>query len=328
MHSSSIKARSTFLPLIGLLALVCGTAAGQNYPVNTVKIIVPFPAGGVADTMARLVSQNLSESWGQSVIVENRPGAAQVSGVQAVTKSAPDGYTLLVTADTTVTANPLLYKKLPYDPAKELTPIIGLCDITPVLAINPKLPFKSVQDLIVHAKANPGKLTYGSAGIGTYLHLSMEEIKQRTGTSILHVPYKGAAPAINALVSGDISMMLINIGSVAAHEKAGKIRILAVAGKTKPASRPSLPMVADYGLPGFATGSWFGMFGPAKMPPALVARIHADVDKALSAPKTRQFFETHGFVRIDKTPAEFAQLIQDDLKHWGALIRATGATLD
>ncbi len=311
---------------VGLL--LCGTAPAQNYPSGTVKLVVAFAAGGVADTLARLVAQNLSELWGQPVIAENRPGAAQVAAVQAVSKSAPDGYTLLVTADTTVTANSALYKQLPYDAAKDLTPIVPIADIMPVMAANASLPFKTVKDVIDYAKANPGKLSYGSAGVGTYLHLSMEEFKQRTGTDILHVPYKGAGPAVNTLASGEIGLLLINISSVDQFEKAGRIRVLASAGKSRIPSRPGMPTVAEYGLPGFYTGSWFGLFGPANMPAALVLRINGDVSKTLDSPKTRQFFATNAFVRMDKTPAQFSQLIQEDLKHWSALIKATGTTLD
>ena len=314
--------------LAGLLAVSWGPASAQTYPSGPVRVIVAFAAGGVTDTLARLVSQGLSEIWAQPVVVENRPGAAQVAAVQAVSKAAPDGYTLLVTADTTVTANPLLYAKLPYDPAKDLTPIVPLGDIMPVIAASAALPFKTFADVISYAKSNPGKLSYGSPGVGTYNHLSMEDIKHRTGVDILHVPYKGAAPAVSALASGELSLLLINISSVDAFEKAGKIRVIASAGKGRIQARPEMPAVAEYGLPGFYTGSWFGMFGPANMPAALVQRIHADVSKTLDAAKTRQFFATNAFVRMDKTPAEFAQLIRDDLTHWEALIKSTGTKLD
>lgn len=316
------------LGIVGLSALAWGPAAGQSFPTGTVKIVVPFSAGGVADAVARFVSQELTNQWKQAVIVENRPGAGQVVAVQAVAKSAPDGHTLLVTADTTLVANPVLYSKLPYDPHKDLTPIVGLVDITPVLGVQASMPFKSVRELIDYAKANPGKLTYGSPGIGTYSHLSMEDIARRNGVKFTHVPYKGGGPATNAVASGEVSMILLNFASLNPFAKDGKVRILAAAGKTKPESARNMPHVADAGMPGFFTGTWFGMFGPAGMPPALVARINADVIKALDAPKTRQFFATSGFVRIDGSTDDFRKLIAADTKHWGDLIRSVGVKLD
>lgn len=317
-----------FFTALLFLWMAGAPAIAQTYPTGTVRVIVAFAPGGTTDTMARLVSQGLSELWGYPVVVENRPGAAQVSAVQAVSRSAPDGYTLLVTADTTVTANPALYSKLPYDATRDLTPIIPIGDIMPVLAANAALPFRTFADVLAYAKANPGKLSYGSPGIGTYNHLSMEDIKRRMGIDILHVPYKGSAPSVTALTSGEISLLLANISTVEAFEKSGKTRILASAGKGRIPARNELPTIAEYGLPGFYTGSWFGMFGPANMPAALVQRIHADASRILDAPKTRQFFSARSYVRMDKTPSEFSQLIQEDLKHWEALIKATGTNLD
>ena len=187
-----------------LLAEASGSASAQTYPSGTVKLIVPVPAGGVTDTMARIVAQRLTEAWGQPVVVDNRPGGNYAVGAQAVARSPADGLTLLVAPDSTVTANPHLFSKLPYDPVKDLTPISVLCRITPVLVINPSLPVHSVQELVALAKNEPGTLNYGSYGIGTYAHLSMEDFKQRTGTKIVHIPYRGAAPAVTALLAGDV----------------------------------------------------------------------------------------------------------------------------
>src|SRR5262245_20779216 len=189
-----------FVTLLGALALVSGAAHAESYPSGTVKLIVPVPAGGVTDTMARIVAQRLTEAWSQPVVVDNRPGGNYAVGAQAVAHAPADGLTLLVAPDSTVTANPQLFSKLPYDPFKDLTPISVLCRITPVLVINPSLPVKSAQELIALAKAKPGGLNYGSYGIGTYAHLSMEDFKQRTGTDIVHIPYRGAAPATTALL--------------------------------------------------------------------------------------------------------------------------------
>ena len=272
MMSISTTRAALFAALLSVLAVASGTAGAQNYPGGTVKLIVPVPAGGVTDTMARIVAQRLTETWGQPVVVENRPGGNYAVGAQAVARSPADGLTLLVAPDSTVTANPHLFSTLPYDPVKDLTPIIVLCRITPVLVIHPSLPVHSVQELIALAKAKPGTLNYGSYGIGTYAHLSMEDFKQRTGTDIVHIPYRGAAPAATALLAGDVSMLLLNLSSIEQYEKSGKVRILAAAGDKRATLRPDLPTIAEAGVAGFSTTAWFALFGPAKMAPELVAK--------------------------------------------------------
>jgi tripartite-type tricarboxylate transporter receptor subunit TctC len=326
MRSSTIRA----VLVTALLAFVAasGRAEAQTYPGSGVKLIVPVPAGGVTDTMARIVAQRLTDAWGQPVVVDNRPGGNYAVGAQAVARAPADGLTLLVAPDSMVTANPHLFSKLPYDPIKDLTPISVLCRITPVLVINPSLPVKSVPELIALAKAKPGSLNYGSYGIGTYAHLSMEDFKQRTGTDIVHIPYRGAAPAATALLAGDVGMLLLNLSSIEEHEKTGKVRILAAAGGKRAVLRPELPTVAEAGVPGFSTTAWFALWGPANMAPELVTKIHADVAKVLELPQSREFFQTNSFERVDLTPAQFAELIQDDSQHWGALVKAVGAKLD
>ena len=302
------------------------TASAQNYPGGPVKLIVPIPAGGVTDVMARVLGQRLQEMWGQSVVVENRPGGNSGVGAQVVERSPPDGLTLLIAPDSTFTANPALFSKLIYDP-DGFTPISVLCRATPMLMVHPSLPVNTVSELITHAKANPGKLSYGSFGIGTYAHLSMEDLKQRAGMDMQHVPYRGAAPALNGLLANDVSVMLLNLSSVEAHAKAGKVRLIAAATEKRVPALAELPTVAET-VPGFKTSVWFGLWGPAKMPPDLLAKIHADVARALDLSETRQFFKTNSFERVDLTPQDFGKLIQTDLKHWGALINAVGAKID
>jgi tripartite-type tricarboxylate transporter receptor subunit TctC len=327
MLSSTIPPRALLLcALVGLSAP--GMANAQTYPSGGVKLIVPVPAGGVTDTMARIVAQRLTETWGQGVVVDNRPGGNYAVGAQAVARAPADGLTLLVAPDSTVTANPHLFSKLPYDPSKELTPIIVLCRITPVLVINPSLPVHSVKELIALARAKPGSLNYGSYGIGTYAHLSMEDFKQRTATDIVHIPYRGAAPAVTALLAGDVGVLLLNLSSIEEHEKTGKVRILAVASEKRALLRPDLPTIAEAGVPGFSTTAWFALWGPANMTPELAARIHADVARVLELPQSREFFRTNSFERVEGTPEQFAKLIHDDSKHWEALIKAVGAKLD
>jgi tripartite-type tricarboxylate transporter receptor subunit TctC len=307
-------------------AVFAATASAQNYPSGPVKLIVPIPAGGVTDVMARVVGQRLQEMWGQTVIVENRPGGNSGVGAQVVERSAADGLTLLVAPDSTFTANPALFSKLIYDPAA-FTPISLLCRGTPMLVVNPSLPVKTVPELIAYAKANPDKLSYGSFGIGTYAHLSMEDLKRRTGIEMQHVPYRGAAPALNGLLANEVSGMLLNLSSVEQQAKTENARLIAAATEKRVPALPDLPTVAET-VPGFKTSVWFGLWGPANMPPGLVARIHADVSKALDLPETRQFLKTNSFERVDLSPQQFGELIQSDLKHWSALIDAVGVKID
>jgi tripartite-type tricarboxylate transporter receptor subunit TctC len=269
----------------------------------------------------------LNELWGQSVIVENRPGGNYAVGAQAVARSPADGYTLLVAPDSTFTANPYLISKLPYN-VKEFTPIIVLCRATPMLVVNQSLPVKNVQELIALAKSKPGGLNYGSYGVGTYAHLSMEDFKRKTGTDIVHIPYRGAAPAATGLLAGDVSMLLLNLSSIEAHEKSGKVKILAAATEKRVAARPELPTVAEAGVPGFQTSVWFALFGPANMPAELVAKIHADVSKVLDLPQSREFFQANSFERVNLSLAQFGQLIESDSRHWEGLIKAVGAKID
>ena len=306
---------------------VAGPVRAQSYPSGQVRLIVPTSPGGVTDVMARIVAKGLAENLKENVIVDNRPGGNGSVGAIAVSHSAPDGLNLLVTSDATITANPLLSSKLGYQ-AKEFTPIIVLCRGTPMLVVNSKVPAKSVQELIALAKAEPGKLNYGSYGVGTYAHLSMEDFKQRTGTDIVHIPYRGAAPAAQALLAGDVNMLLLNYSSIADHEKDGKVRILAAAGDRRASVRPDLPTIAEAGVPGFSTAVWFALFGPANMPAELVNRIHADVGKVLDQQQSKDFFAKQSFERVTDSPAEFAKLVDHDIAKWGALINQIGAKID
>jgi tripartite-type tricarboxylate transporter receptor subunit TctC len=318
--------RLAVLALLSALA-AAGAANAQTYPNGQVRLIVPTSPGGVTDTMARIVAQRLSESLGQTVVVDNRAGGNGSVGAIAVAHAPADGLTLLVSSDATITANPSLSSKLGYS-AKDFTPIAVLCRGTPVLVVNAAVPANSTAELIALAKAKPGTLNYGSYGVGTYAHLSMEDFKQRTGTDIVHIPYRGAAPAAQALLAGDVNMLLLNYSSIAAHEQTGKVRILAAAGDKRAQVRPELPTISEAGVPGFSTTVWFALFGPAKLPAELVSRIHADVSKVLDLPQSKEFFEKNSFERVTDTPAEFARLVERDTAHWAKLINQVGAKLD
>jgi tripartite-type tricarboxylate transporter receptor subunit TctC len=310
------------------LAIVASatTASAQSFPSGPVRLIVPLPAGGVTDLMARIATKHLKEMWGQAVVVENRPGGNTGVGAHDVEQAPPDGLTLLVAPDSTFTANPALFSKLIYDP-NNFTPISVLCRGTPMLMVHPSLPVKSVSELIAYAKASPGKLSYGSFGIGTYAHLSMEELKQRTGMQLQHVPYRGAAPGLEGLLGNEVSVLLLNLSSVAQYAKSGQVRLIAAATEKRVPILPDLPTISET-VPGFSTSVWFGLWGPAKMPPELTAKIYADVSKVLDLPETRDFFEANSLTRVDLPPQQFGELIQSDLKHWTTIINTVGVKIE
>jgi tripartite-type tricarboxylate transporter receptor subunit TctC len=323
---------SQWLMMIAAMVLLCASTAAapafeQSFPKAPVRLIVSTPAGGVNDVIARLVADGLSALWGQPVIVDNRPGGNHAVSAVAVERSAPDGHTLLVSPDTIFTANPYMIERLAYTP-KNFTPIMVLCSITPMLVVNDALPIRSVKELIAYAKSKPGGLSYGSFGSGTYAHLSMEDLKQRAGVDIGHVPYRGAAPAATDLLAGNISMMFINLSMVDAHEGPGKVRIIAAGGDSRAPTRPELPTISQAGVPGFSTSAWFGLFGPASMPGNVVRKIHADVDSVLDSKATQEFFREQSLNRVDLSAEGMRQLMERDSAHWAKLIKSLGIKLN
>ena len=318
--------------LVGfVLVIVIATsgASGQNqYPTGTVRIIVPSSPGATTDNLARMIGQGLTQSWGQPVIVENRPGADEMIGVLAVAKAPADGYTLLVTSNAAITAAPHLHSRMSYDSQKDLTPILMLGQVTPVMNVPASLPVKTVQEFIALAKAKPGALNYGSFGNGTYAHVAIEDFKLRTDTQMVHIPYRGASPAITALLRGDVSLLITNMGSIAAHVNAGTVRTIASVGAQRSALRPDLPTVAESGLPGFSTGAWWGLFGPANLPQPILDKIRADVTRILGSPDARKLFENNTFELLEKSPDQFVQFIRDDLDNWARQIKAAGIKPD
>jgi tripartite-type tricarboxylate transporter receptor subunit TctC len=303
-------------------------AVAQAFPSRPVKLIVPFPPGGSLDITGRLIAQRLTDMWGQAVVVENKPGAGGNIGADLVAKSAPDGYTILMGALSTHAVNPNLYKTMPYDAVKDFAPIT-LIAITPnVLVVNASSPVNNVKEFIAYTKANPGKLSFGSGSIGSGGHLAGELYKVETGTDAVHVPFKGGAPATQALLAGDTQFMFDNLANAMAQVKAGKLKALAVTTAQRSPLVPELPTMAEAGLPGFDISTWYGLFAPAGTPPAIIARINADVTKILNAPDVRAKLMADGAEPMPDTPEQFAQMIARELAKYARIIKASGAKVD
>ena len=278
-------ARRRFSIVAFAILALCAPASAQNYPDRVVRIVNPFPPGGSVDITARMLAQKLSENTGQQFIVENRAGAGGNTGAEGVAKSDPDGYTLLFTAPGPIVVNQTLYTKgLPFDPAKDFVPVAIFAFTPIVLMVNPSIPAKNVQDLIAYAKSNPGKVNFGSAGMGSTPHLSGELFKTMTKTEITHVPYRGTGPAMNDLIGGHIQMFFDLLPGSLPQISTGKVRALANAGAKRPAALPDLPTVAEQGLPGFDASSWVVLVAPAKTPAPVLAKLRAEVAKAIGAP--------------------------------------------
>jgi tripartite-type tricarboxylate transporter receptor subunit TctC len=306
-----------------------GVALAQDqYPNRAVRIVVPTSPGATTDILARAIGQALSQAWGQPFIVDNRPGADEMIGDELIAKSPPDGYTLGIVSNGGITAAPQLHSQVRYDPRKDFTPIFMLGQITPVLVVSAASPVNSVQALIALAKAKPGELNYGSFGNGSYAHVAMEDFKQRTGTQMMHIPYRGAAPAYTALIRNETTVMVANLSGAMSQAEAGNVRIIAAAGPHRSKARPDLPTVAESGVPGFATGAWWGMFGPANLPRPLVDKIRGELSRILATPEMQKIFATNTMEREDMTPEQFVQFIRDDLDNWARQIKAAGIKPD
>ena len=306
--------------LLFALLLALPLQALAQYPQRAIKLMVPFPPAGATDVVGRIVAQKLSEQLGQSVVVENRPGAGGSIGSDLVAKSPPDGYTILMATSSTHSIGPAL-QKLPYDPIKDFAAITHVADIPNVLVVSPKLPVSNVKELVAYAKANPGKLNYASSGVGTIIHLNAELFKMLTGTDIVHVPYKGSALSIPDLASGSVSMLFDSLASVMPHIKAGNVKPLAVNARARVPLLPDVPTLAEAGLPAFDRYTWFGMFAPAGTPPDIVRRLQSEVVMALKAPDLRARFDAVGAEPVGSTSEQFVERIKSDGVRWAEVIR-------
>jgi tripartite-type tricarboxylate transporter receptor subunit TctC len=311
-----------------LLAAFAAGASAQDYPTKPIRIVVPFPAGGATDLLARAVAQRLTEKWGQPVIVDNRPGAGGNIGSELVAKAAPDGYTLEMGTVGTHAINVSLYAKMPYDHVKDFVPIILVAAVPNVLVVNPSLPVKSVQELIAYGKANPGKLNFASSGNGTSIHLSGELFKTMTGVQMTHVPYKGSAPALQDLIAGQVQLMFDNLPPSLPQIKAGKLRALGVTTATRSPVLPDLPTIAESGLPGFESSSWFGLLAPAGTPQPIVAKVNAEVNAWLATPEAKEKIVASGANPAGGTPDDFAKHIAAETAKWQKVVKESGAKID
>jgi len=310
-------------------ALVAGPALAQDsFPTRAITVIVPFPAGGTTDIVARLAGQALSQELGQPVVIDNRPGAGGNIGSQAVARAAADGYTLVMGTVGTHAINPALYKKMPYDHLKDFAPISRVANVPNLLVANPSQPYKTVKELIAYAKANPDKLTFASSGNGTSIHLAGELFKSLTGVQMQHVPYKGSAPALADLMAGQTNIMFDNLPSSIAFVRAGKLRPIAITTLKRSPELPDVPTIAESGVPGFDASSWFGLLAPAGTPPAVTKRIDDALLKVMETTDLKKKIMEQGGEPVGETPDKFAAFIRTETVKWAKVVKDSGASVD
>jgi tripartite-type tricarboxylate transporter receptor subunit TctC len=306
-----------FLMTAGLLA--AATAAAQNYPTRPVRIIVPFAPGGATDIVTRILAQKLTEAWGQTIVVDNRAGAGGNIGADLAAKASPDGYTLFMPSGSVMTANQHMYKKIPFNPEKDFLPITNVASGPQIVAVNAGFAAKSVTDLIAMAKAKPGSINFGSAGIGTQTHLAAENFAYSAGINVIHVPYKGEGPALVDLVAGQINFLTPNLSAAIGFVKGGRLRALGVTSRQRSPQLPDVPAVAE-SLPGFENLGWFGLVAPAGTPKAVINRIYADAVKALRSDDIKRRFGDLGMAPVGNTPAEFAKAMREESARWAKVV--------
>ncbi len=316
------------LVMVCLLAGPLGTAqAAEAYPNKPIRIIVAYTPAGATDILARTVGQKLTEAWGQTVIVDNRPGANGNIGTEVAARATPDGYTLLMVTAGTHGINPSLYRKLSWDAVKDFAPVSLVAMVPNILVVNNALPAKNVKELIAYAKANPGKLNYGSPGNGSTAHLSMELFKSMTGTNLTHIPYKGSAGVLGDLIAGQIVVTMDNMPPYLPQVKAGKIRALAVSPAKRSSAVPELPTVAEAGVPGYDSGAWFGLVAPANTPRDIVNKLAVETARILKLPDVNQRLSELGAEPVGGTPAQFAAHIKSEIAKWARVIKDANVEL-
>src|SRR5664279_1869108 len=320
-------ARRQFLQLAaGAAVLPAVSARAETYPTRPIRLIIGYTPGGSADLTARLMGQWLSERLGQPFVIENRPGGGTNIATEAVVRAAPDGYTLLLVAPANA-INATLYEKLNFNFLRDIDPIAGIIRFPNVVAVNPQVPVKTIPELIAYAKANPGKLNMSSSGNGSTIHMSGELFKMMTGIDMVHVPYRGGAPALTDLISGQVQVMFDNIPTCAEHVKSGKLRGLAITSTTRSEVLPDLPVVADF-LPGYEASAWYGFGAPKGTPPEIIARLNKETNAVLAdAPAKKRFAELGAFL-LPGSAADFGKLLADETEKWGKVLKFSGAKVD
>ena len=303
---------------------VLPAAIAQSYPAKPIRFVVPFPPGGATDIYARALAQKLSEALGQSVVIDNKPGAGGAIGSEIVAQAVPDGHTILLATVSTHSIGPALNPKTPYDPVKDFSPVIHLADATNVLLVSPSLPVNNVRELIAYARANPGKLNYGSSGVGTISHLTGEQFKMDTGTFIVLIPYKGTGLVIPDLIAGQISLIFDNIASALPHIKSGKVKTLAVSKLKRSVLLPEIPTMDEAGIKGFESGTYFGVFAPPGTPAAVVQRLNAEINKILTMADFRERLASLGGEPAGGTPEDLTRLIVKERTKYAAIIKRAG----
>ncbi|MCT9812968.1 tripartite tricarboxylate transporter substrate binding protein [Acidovorax sp. Be4] len=313
---------------VGAAVLPTSVLAQPAFPSKLITIIVPFSAGGTTDILARIVAQGLTTELGQPVVIDNRPGAGGNIGGLLASKAPADGYTLLMGTVGTHAINASLYKKMPFDPVKDFAPLTRVANVPNLLVANPKQPYKSVKELIAYAKAHPGQVNYASSGSGTSIHLSGELFKSMAKVDMVHVPYKGSAPAVTDLLGNQVGIMFDNMPSAIQHVRSGKLVPLAVTTAKRSPELPDVPTIAEAGVPGYEATSWFGMLAPAATPAPIVAKLNAALVKVLAQPDVKKKINDQGAEVYSETPAQFAAFIKSESVKWGKVVRESGAVAD
>jgi len=324
-----LLARLASACLVVVTALAAPSARAVEYPVRPIKLVVPYAAGGPTDVLGRLVADFLGRDLKQTVIVENKAGAQGAIGAEAVARSEPDGYTLFVAAASIIVLNPMLYKKLPYDPSQDFRMLSLVTDLPVVMEVHPSVPAKTVAEFVAYAKQNPGKLNFGSAGTGGTIHLAGEMFKQMAGIEMTHVPYKGAGPALTDLLSGNIQVMFDSLSTALPPVKSGSLRPLGVSSTQRSPDLPDVPTIAESGYPDYRVSVWYGIAAPAKLPDEIAQKITASLDRALDDDAFRASLEKIGFpVFHPRSAAAITEFIDADRAHWSAVIKAQNISLD
>ena len=316
---------SLFALLISFLPV---TVLAEVYPSKPIRIVAPFPPGGPADILSRIIGHKLSQSWGQQVIVDNRPGAGGNIGADLVAKAAPDGYTLLLGFVGTHAINASLYAKMPYDNVKDFEPVSQIAAVTIVLVVHPSVSALSIKELIALAKSKPGQLTFGSPGNGTPQHLAGQLFNTMAGVEMLHVPYKGAVPALTDLIGGQVSMIFSSMPPALPLVKTGKIRALGVTSATRSPAAPAIPTITESGLPGYEVNNWYGILAPRGTPKEIVSKLNAEIVKILNMPDVKESLAVQGAEPVSGTPEQFAAYIKEETEKWAKIVKYSGARLD